>query len=75
MAAPTAVTVDVRDMTCAQALAVIAQSMARLTAGQGLDVLHSAEDVKQDVWRWAADRGHRASEPSAWTVHLQRGMG
>jgi TusA-related sulfurtransferase len=50
--------VDVRDMLCAQALAVVARAVERALAGEGIEVRYNAEDVKQDLMSWARDRGH-----------------
>ncbi len=49
--------VDVRDMLCAQALAVVAEAMAQLKAGEeGLDVRISTDDVQQDLQAWAKQK-------------------
>ena len=49
--------VDVRDMLCAQALAVVAEAMARLQAGEdGLDVIMSTDDVRWDMEAWARQK-------------------
>jgi len=66
-------TVDVRDMLCAQALAVIAQALARLTTEQQLDVLLNTEDVKRDVLVWVKEGGHRARELSPGALRLEKG--
>ena len=58
MGAPFSVTVDVRDMVCAQALAVVAQALGRVQAGDAVEVLFNAEDVKLDLLVWAKDRGY-----------------
>ena len=65
-------TIDVRDMMCAQALALIAQAVERLPAGGLLKVRYNAPDVKQDLLLWARDRSHRVSKQGATTVTLQR---
>ena len=64
--------VDVRDMTCAQALAIVAKAVAQLANGQALDVRYNADDVKRDVLAWARDAGHRIQERSPSTLSLQR---
>ncbi|MBI4343707.1 MAG: hypothetical protein HY601_02710, partial [Candidatus Omnitrophica bacterium] len=46
-------TVDVRDMLCAQALAVVSAAAARLADGASLDVRYNQDDVKQDLLVWA----------------------
>ena len=65
--------VDVRDMTCAQALALVAKAVTRLGNGQSLDVAYNADDVKRDVLAWARDGGHRVQETSPGLLKLQRG--
>jgi len=64
-------TVDVRDMTCAQALAVVARAISHRANGQRLHVLYNAQDVKRDLMVWAADRGVKMSEagPDRLQVH------
>ena len=66
-------TVDVRDMLCAQALALVAQAMERLAVGDALSIAHNAEDVKRDLLVWAAHQGHgtRRTGPSA--LEMTRG--
>lgn len=64
--------VDVRDMLCAQALAVVAQALDRLTAGQPMDVLYNADDVRRDLFAWARGRGHAIQDVGGSTLRLQR---
>lgn len=56
--------VDVRDMLCAQALALVARAVRQRPIGQATEVLYNAEDVRRDVVTWAADQGHRVRESS-----------
>ena len=65
--------VDARDMTCAQALAVIAKAAAQLTDGQALAVRYNTDDVKRDVLAWARERGHRVQDASPGLLTVQRG--
>ena len=65
-------TVDVRDMLCAQALAVVAQAAAQLLHDGWLDVTYSAEDVRRDLLAWAHDRAWIVREPSGGILRLQR---
>ncbi|MBI4598027.1 MAG: hypothetical protein HY737_06480 [Candidatus Omnitrophica bacterium] len=51
-------TVDVRDMLCAQALAVVARAAQPLHAGHTLKILANAEDVRHDLIVWAGARGY-----------------
>ena len=64
MAEPHAAAVDVQDMLCAQALAVVAQAMGRLGPGGLLSIRYNAEDVRRDLVAWARDRGHAVEEPT-----------
>ena len=65
--------VDVRDMLCAQALAVVARAMKPLRAGDALEVRYNAQDVKHDLLVWAKARGHPAdvSDSSMLCVRKQ----
>ena len=50
-------TIDVRDMLCAQALAVVGHAAESLKVGEALDIVYNAEDVRRDLLIWARDRG------------------
>ena len=63
-------TVDVRDMLCAQALAVVAQALGRLPAGSVLEVRYNVPDVKRDLLAWGRERGHAIHDATATTLHL-----
>jgi TusA-related sulfurtransferase len=52
-------TVDVRDMQCAQALAQAAQAMQRLTRGETVELTCNAEDVRRDLVAWAQQVRHQ----------------
>ncbi len=54
--------VDVRDMLCAQALAVVARAMARLRAGETLTVMQNTDDVRHDLLVWARAHGYPTHE-------------
>jgi len=64
---------DVRDMTCAQALAVVARAVAGLANGEAVRVRSNADDVKRDVRAWARERGHCVEEEPPDTLRVQRG--
>ena len=66
------VTVDVRDMLCAQALALLAQSVDRLPIGRRAAILYTTDDVKLDVIIWARERGFIVSERSPGILRLER---
>ncbi len=68
-----AVTVDVRDMLCAQALAVVAQQLARLTAGGRAAIPYNTDDVKHDLIAWANDRGHHVDAATPGTLQITVG--
>lgn len=73
MMAELSATVDVRDMVCAQALALVAQRMSRLGAGGTLTVVYNADDVRRDVTAWARECGCAVTD--AGTGQLQLGPG
>jgi len=45
-------------MSCAQALAQAARALKPLAAGQALDIVCNAPDVKDDLSIWARELGH-----------------
>lgn len=55
-------TVDVRDMLCAQALALVAQAARRQPAGRPLTVEFNRDDVARDLAAWVLDRGYALVE-------------
>ena len=57
--------VDVRQMLCAQALALVARAMAPLEPGRALEVIYDTEDVRQDLLAWAQDRGYAIEQRGA----------
>lgn len=72
MSKPFVTTVDVRQMLCAQALALIARAAARLQPGQGLAITYDADDVKRDVLVWAQERGYAVLSVTAGALVLMR---
>ena len=72
MGAPPAVRVDVRDMVCAQALAVGATAMGRLEQGAWAEVLYDAEDVRRDLLTWARERARTVQETAPGILQMQR---
>ena len=72
MGAPSSVTVDVRDMVCAQALAVVAQALRRLQAGDAVEVLYNAQDVRRDLLVWAKDRGYPVLQVGEGALAIRR---
>jgi len=65
--------IDVRDMLCAQALAVVAQQLARLTAGGRVAIQYNTDDVKHDLIAWANDQGHRVDAATPGTLQMTVG--
>lgn len=49
--------VDVSDMLCAQALAMVARAVARLPVGAILTVRYNADDVQRDLLSWSREQG------------------
>ena len=66
-------TLDVRDMLCAQALAVIARAIDPVLPGTTLAIQYNAEDVRRDLAAWAKERGHRLVEAGHQRLQLTRG--
>jgi TusA-related sulfurtransferase len=67
---PRASTVDVRDMLCVQALAVVAQAAARLGVGEPLEILSNADDVRHDLLVWARARAFAVHESAPGVLRL-----
>ena len=72
MGAPSSTAVDVKDMLCAQALAVVAQAMERLKEAEAAEVFYNAQDVRRDLLIWAGDRGYPAREAGAGVLRIER---
>lgn len=64
--------VDVRDLLCAQALALVAQAMRRLPVGGRAEVLVNAEDVTRDVLAWATQEGHAVRRVGGSALDIER---
>ncbi len=64
--------IDVRDMLCAQALAVVGGALKPLAPGEPLEVRYSAADVRKDLVRWAADQGHAAIDAGSGRLRLMK---
>lgn len=61
---------DVRDMVCAQALAVVARAVEALSHGACLKALYNADDVKRDLLVWARERGLAAVDDGSMSVRI-----
>ncbi len=72
MGEPSWLPIDVRDMLCAQALAVVARAVTRLKVGESRDILFDADDVRRDLLVWAGERGYGIQEPTPGLMRLQR---
>jgi TusA-related sulfurtransferase len=70
--APAVATLDVRDMMCAQALAVVAHAVERAAIGTSVDVCYNATDVKHDLSVWAREQGHGVHEAGNDLLRIQR---
>ena len=66
-------TVDVREMLCAQALAVVAGAIGQVEIGRAIEVLYSTDDVKKDVTVWAQAAGHETALLTPGTLRIERG--
>ena len=66
-------TADVRDMLCAQALAVVAGAIGQVEIGRAIEVLYSTDDVKKDVTVWARAAGHETALLTPGTLRIERG--
>ena len=72
MSAPQTSTVDVRDMLCAQALAVVARALERLAPGGMLRVTYNADDVRRDLLLWVRERGATLVDAGATAMRIRR---
>ena len=72
MERPGTQTVDVRDMLCAQALAVVAQALALLPPGGVAAVRYSTEDVRRDLAAWANERGYGVRETADASIRVEK---
>lgn len=54
--AEASVTIDVRDMVCAQALAEVDRAVHRLMIGAALEILCNTPDVVRDLRVWLHER-------------------
>ena len=64
--------VDVRDMVCAQALAVVAKAVKSLPPGGIAYIRYSTPDVQQDLVSWAQQVGHVIEEAESGRLRLIR---
>ena len=64
--------VDVRDMLCAQALAIVSQALEHSASGRGIDVLYSTDDVKRDLLVWGREQGHIVRVAGPGRLWIQR---
>jgi TusA-related sulfurtransferase len=67
---PQPLKVDVRDMLCAQALAMVARVAGRGVSGEALEVAFNTEDVLRDLFAWARDRGYAVVTVNAETLRV-----
>ena len=64
--------VDVSDMLCAQALAVVAQALRQAAPGASIEVTFNADDVRRDLLIWAREQGHHAAPAGPARLRIQR---
>lgn len=72
MSEPSLEHVDVSDMLCAQALALVAKAIARVTMGESIKVRLNSEDVRQDLQVWASEKGCLIREISSEELIIKR---
>lgn len=72
MGGPSIAAIDVRDMLCAQALALVSGAMGKLAPGSVLEVFFNAPDVKSDLLVWAREKGYAVTETQNSTIRLIR---
>jgi TusA-related sulfurtransferase len=72
MGEPLSGVVDVSEMLCAQALAVVSAALARVQVGVSLEIRYNRDDVRQDLKAWAADRGHQWHEVESGVARISR---
>ena len=63
---------DVREMLCAQALALVAQAATRLKLGDALEIWYNTPDVKHDLLAWATDQGYSVQAQGHSSLRLTR---
>ena len=63
---------DVQDMLCAQALAVVAQAVTDIAAGASVLIRYNSEDVKRDLRVWAAEQGHAGRDTPEGLLEIAR---
>ena len=72
-----AVTVDVQEMLCAQALARADREIRAIPIGAAMGVVCNATDVRDDLLVWAREMGHTIMKQqqlaSQFHVWIQRG--
>ena len=65
--------VNVRDMTCAQALALVAKAAQRLAPAEALEVHFNTEDVRSDLIVWALSKRFSVQDAAKETLRLTKG--
>ena len=73
MSEPSTATVDVRDMLCAQALALVAEAARGLRDGTSLLVELNADDVRADLVAWARQQRLAVLQESPTRLRVARG--
>ena len=64
--------INVCEMTCAQALAVVAKAADKLAPGEALDVRFSTEDVRSDLITWALNKGLGVQDAAKELLRLSK---
>ena len=66
------VIVNVREMSCAQALSVVAKAAEKLTPGEALEVQFSTEDVRSDLIVWALGKNFGVQDAAKELLRLTK---
>ena len=64
--------INVCEMTCTQALAVVAKAADKLAPGETLDVRFSTEDVRSDLITWALHKGLGVQDAAKELLRLSK---
>ena len=65
--------VNVHDMSCAQALALVAKAADALRPSESLEVQFSTEDVRSDLIIWALSKGFVVQDAAKELLRLTKG--
>ena len=73
MRPPPMTVVNVREMSCAQALALVAKASETLGPSESLEVQFFTEDVRSDLIVWALHKGFGVQDAAKELLRLTKG--